>query len=215
MRFFLYRRILIFFVLSLFLFSGCASPTPTPNPNPTPVPPADDKPKVSIVQYLPLKEGNKWSYEGIGNEFASYTQEVTHEKDNQFQVVVYSGTVTANKYVVTEDSIFHTYKEHEYNDDKSILDNPDNLDATLLKLPLEVGADWISEDNFYEIFSTNSTVQVPAGTFTDCLVVKITYKDSGNSSFQYYKKGVGMVKSEYMLDKDESIQSLLKEYTIR
>lgn len=213
MKFFLYRRILIFFVLSLFLFSGCASPTPTPNP--TPVPPGDDKPKVSITEYLPLKEGNKWSYEGIGNEFASYTQEVTHEKKNKYQVVVYSGTVTANRYEVTEDSILHTYKEHEYYDDKSILDSPDNLDATLLKLPFEVGADWVSEENSYEIFSINSTVQVPAGTFTDCLVVKITYKDSGNSSFQYYKKGVGMVKSEYVLDNDEKIQSLLKEYTIR
>lgn len=213
MKLSLYWRILLVFALSLFLFVGCASPTPTPTPSPAP--PANVKPNINIAEYLPLKEGNKWRYEGIGNEFASYTQEVTHEKDNKYQVMVYSGTVTANRYEVTKDSILHTYREHEYYGDKSILDNPDNFDATLLKLPFEVGTDWVSEENLYEIFSINITVQVPAGTFTDCLVVKITYKDSGNSSFQYYKKGVGMVKSEYMLDKDESIQSLLKEYTIR
>ncbi len=212
MKFCLSWRILLAFSLTLFLFVGCANPTPTP---PTPAPSGNDKPNINIAEYLPLKEGNKWSYEGIGNEFASYTQEVTHEKDNKYQVVVYSGTVTANRYEVTEDSILHTYREHEYYEDKSILDNPNNLDATLLKLPFEVDADWISEDNSYEIFSVNSTVQVPAGTFADCVVVKITYKDSGNSSFLYYKKGVGMVKSEYMLDEGESIQSLLKEYTIR
>lgn len=209
----LYWRIFLVFSLSLFLLVGCAKPVPTPTP--PPVPPVNEKPKVDISEYLPLKEGNKWIYEGIGNEFASYTQEVTHEKDNKYQVTVFSGTVTANRYVVTEDSILHTYREHEYYDDTSILDNPANIDAVLLKLPLEVGSQWVSDGNPHEVFSINSTIQVPAGTFTDCLVIKITYKDSGNSSFMYYKKGVGMVKSEYVLDNDEKIQSLLKEYTIR
>lgn len=211
MKLFLDGRILMVFTIPLFLFLGCAQLTPTP----TPVPPGTDKPKVDIAEYLPLKEGNKWIYEGIGNEFASYTQEVTHEQDNKYQVVVYSGTVTANRYEVTEDSILHTYRENEYYNDTSILDSPANLDATLLKLPLEVGSSWVSEEDSYEIFSINSTVQVPAGTFTDCVVIKITYKDSGNTSFIYYKQGVGMVKSDYLLDEDEKIQSLLKEYTIR
>lgn len=205
-------RILLVLALSFFLITGCAKPAPTPIP---PSPPGDGKPTVNIAEYLPLKEGNKWIYEGIGNEFAGYTQEVTHEKDNTYQVVVYSGTITTNRYVVTEDSILNTYREPEAEEVKNLLDSPANFDGILLKLPLEVGNSWISDGNNCEIFSINSTVQVPAGTFSDCVVVKITYKDSGHSTFQYYKKNVGLVKSEYVMENSEKIESLLKEYTVR
>ncbi|KUO60468.1 MAG: hypothetical protein APF84_06315 [Gracilibacter sp. BRH_c7a] len=210
MKYTLVGKVMFSLLLITMILSGCKDPTPKPDPAP-----GTDEPKVSIAEYLPLREGNKWIYEGIGNEFASYTQEVIYEKDNSYQVMVSSGTVTANRYVVTDESIIHNYREHESYDNTNILDSPPNFDGTLLKLPLEVGNSWISGGNDCEIFSINSTVQVPAGTFTDCVVVKTTYKDSSNSSFQYYQKNVGLVKSEYVMENNEKIESLLKEYTIR
>ena len=200
-------------LMVIILFTaGCTSTSPTPEPQPTP----GSEPQDKIEDYLPLSEGNKWVYEGIGCEYASYTEEVTHVKDNRYQVIINNGgTSTANRYIITVDSIVQDYMEHEFYEDKSILDSPANHDEIIMKLPLEVGNSWISGDNIHEVYSVNSTIQVPAGTFSDCLVIRISYKDSGNYTYQYYKKDVGLVKSEYVMDNNEKVESLLKEYIIR
>lgn len=199
------------FLIVFLLLAGCQNNSPAP-----PESPSGNVEQVNVADYLPLKQGNKWSYEGIGNEYASYYQEVVYEQDNKYQVIVNNGgTVTVNRYEVTEDSILITYREHEFYDDTNILKQPPNFESIILKLPLVTGNNWISEQNTYEIYSTNSAVQVPAGSFADCVVVKVTYKDSGNTSLYYYKKGIGLVKSEYVMDNKESVSSLLKEYIIR
>lgn len=202
---------IITLVLVVILLSGC-HPFQTPSPEPTRSPsPVAEHSKVN--QYLPLKVGNSWNYEGIGNEYASYSQKVTHQQDNHCQVIVNSGTSTVIRYQITEDSILQTYRDHEFYEDKSILDLPSNIEIIVLKQPLKVGATWQSDDNLCEIVSVNDTVQVPAGSFKDCLAVKTTYKDSGNYSIDYYAKEVGLVKSEYVMDNNEKVISQLSDYS--
>lgn len=199
------------FLIIFLSLAGCQNTSPPPSE-----PPPGNVEPVSIAEFLPLQQGNKWSYDGIGNEYASYYQEVVYEQDNKYQVIVDNGgTITVNRYEVTEDSIVNTYREHEFYDDTNILKQPTNFESVILKLPLVTGNSWTSEQNICEIYSINSAVQVPAGSFADCIVVKITYQDSGNISFFYYKKGIGLVKSEYVMDNNETVSSLLKEYTIR
>jgi hypothetical protein len=46
----------------------------------------------------------------------------------------------------------------------------------LVKVPLTIGAIWSSDDLLYEITDTHKTVLVRAGTFRDCLEVRVRYK---------------------------------------
>ncbi len=181
----------------------------TPTPTPTPEAIEDD-----VSTYLPIKVGNYWEYEGEGNEYASFTQEIIYGENGRFQMMNDNGgTVMANVIEVTQDSIVNTYREGEIYDKRNVLNKPSNLNIIILKRPLAVGNTWVSEENIYEIIKTDETVEVPAGTFDNCIVVRITFKD-GNEGFAYYRKDVGLVRSDFVLGEAEIITSRLKAYRL-
>ncbi|AHF08811.1 MULTISPECIES: hypothetical protein [Dehalobacter] len=199
-------------VLALLFFNGCSLAKPEPKPAPSP----SSEQTENIAAYIPLSVGNYWFYEGIGNEYASYTEKVTYQQRNQYQVIIDNGgTVTANRYEVAADRIVNTFRQSEFYEDKNILDQPSNIEAILLQSPLTSGNSWTSEGNSYEIIDTAATVEVPAGIFENCLTVKITYPESGNYSLYYYKKDVGLIKSEYVMPENEKVVSQLKEYDVQ
>ncbi|UWG97653.1 hypothetical protein LPY66_02115 [Dehalobacter sp. DCM] len=199
---------LIFSVLFVVLF-GCSVTDRQPAS-------PDTQNEQSIADYMPLSEGNYWAYEGIGNEYASYTAKVTYQQDNKYQVMIDNGgSVTANRYEVTDSTLINTYRQSELYDDKNILNSPENYHAVLLQSPLTLGNSWESEGATYEIADTMATITVPAGTFENCLVVKIDYNDSGNTSYFYYKKGVGLIKTRYVMPGFDDIVSQLNTYSVR
>ena len=170
----------------------------------------------NIEEYLPLKVGNSWNYVGDGNEFASYVQKVAYAKGNRYQIVINNGgTIMANVVEVREDSLVNTYRSGEEYEDKNLLGRPSNLDITLLKLPIAVGTRWVSEENSYEIMDTNATVEVPAGIFTECVTVRIVFKDQTSQSFLHYKTGVGLVQSTFETADGYTVVSRLKEYDLK
>lgn len=203
---------------------GCTAKqpeTPVPDPAPTPVPPEPvptEQPPVTpptagdISQYMPMKVGYIWQYEGDGNEYASYTSRVEYQENNRYQVTKDNGgTVMANIYEVTDDSIIHVYQMGESYDQKNLLNEKENLEEVLIKLPLQVGNKWISEENTYEIIDTKASITVPYGTFDNCLVIKRTYKD-GSEEFMYYKEGIGLLQSEFRSG-DFKVFSRLKDFS--
>ncbi|MDF2840782.1 MAG: hypothetical protein K0Q99_1554 [Clostridia bacterium] len=188
---------------------GPTEPAPTEQPPTTPDPVADGK---DISQYMPMKVGYVWQYDGEGNEYASYTSRVEFAENNRYQVTKDNGgTVMANIYEVKEDSIVHVYQMGESYDQKNLLKEKDNLEEVLIKLPLQVGNKWVSEGNTYEIIDTKATITVPYGTFKDSLVIKRTYKD-GSEEYMHYKEGVGLLQSEFRSG-DFKVFSRLKNFT--
>ncbi|OGO77999.1 MAG: hypothetical protein A2Y23_13560 [Clostridiales bacterium GWB2_37_7] len=223
---FLYKSMLITFILIAMIATvlGCTAKqpeTPVPDPAPTPVPPEPvptEQPPVTpptagdISQYMPMKVGYIWQYEGDGNEYASYTSRVEYQENNRYQVTKDNGgTVMANIYEVTDDSIIHVYQMGESYDQKNLLNEKENLEEVLIKLPLQVGNKWISEENTYEIIDTKASITVPYGTFDNCLVIKRTYKD-GSEEFMYYKEGIGLLQSEFRSG-DFKVFSRLKDFS--
>jgi len=197
-------------VLTVMLLASCAQESEQPGTEE----PQKQEEKVSVADYYPLAVGNQWEYEGVGNEFASYTQKVLYSKGNKYQVMIDNGgTVSANIYVLNDESLVRIYSEAEVYDEKNVLDQEGNMEDIIIKAPIEVGTKWESQGNSCEITDVDATVTVPAGTFDNCLVVKVTYKESGAYSNFYYCKGVGLVKSEY-IDNDFEVLSLLKSYKI-
>ncbi|HHY77022.1 MAG TPA: hypothetical protein GX498_00760 [Clostridiales bacterium] len=208
-----YKRIICFtfiLMLTVFLLTSCTQETEKPGTEE----PQEQEEKNDIGAYYPLAVGNQWEYEGIGNEYALYTQKVVYSKDNKYQVMINNGgTITANIYVLSDDSLVRTYTEAEVYDEKNVLDEKENIEDIIIKGPIEVGTKWESQGNQHEITDVDATVTVPAGTFENCIVIKETYKESGAFSNYYYCKGVGLVKSEY-IDDDFEVLSLLKSYSL-
>lgn len=169
----------------------------------------------NIADYFPLSVGNRWEYEGKGMEYASYTQEVLYRDDNKYQVMIDNGgTVMANIYEISKDKIVNIYREPENYDRKNVLDRPTNLNIIMLQLPIKIGNKWVSEENSYEIIDINTKLTVSAGTFDDCIAVKELFKDGTAYQIYYYKKGIGMIKSEFFSDGEDIISSELKNYKI-
>jgi hypothetical protein len=192
--------------------------TPPKVPEPTeqePTSPSEQSIDEDIGDYFPLSVGNRWEYEGEGNEYATYTQEVLYKDDNKYHVMVNNGgTVMANVYEVSKDKIVNTYREAENYDNKNVLDKPSNLSITILLLPIKVGNKWVSGENSYEIVDINTKLTVPAGSFDGCIAVKETYKDGNSYQMLYYKKGIGLIKSEFHSEEQYVVSSSLKSYKI-
>lgn len=185
------------------------TPILTPTPTPTPV-------QESLLDFYPVKVGNMWQYEGEGMEYASFVQKVIYSSGNRYQVTADNGgTVMANVFEINKDSIVNTYRSGEAYTDANLLGKPSNLNIILLQTPLEKGNFWISEENHYEIVDTEADVTVPAGEFKDCIAVKVTFKDQTSNMVFYYKRGIGLVQSEFRTDTGDEITSKLKKYDFK
>lgn len=205
----LYKGMILIFVFLLITATaiGCTAKQPE-----TPIPPTPPVEEKDIGLYMPMKVGSIWEYEGEGNEYASYTLSVEYEEKNRYQLTRDNGgTVIADIYEVREDSIVHVYLAGESYDHTNLLKQQNNLEDIVLKLPIEVGNKWVSEENSYEIIDTKATLIVPYGTFNDCVVVRRTYKD-GSEEYMSYKEGVGMLQSEFRTG-DFSVFSRLKSFS--
>jgi hypothetical protein len=202
---------------------GCTDKNPEsatpPTYTPTPLESAQQKKKPSppvieksISAYFPMKVGYKWEYEGEGNEFDTYSQKAVFQEGNRYQLATDTGgTVMANIFEVSEDSIKNSYKMAEANDHKNLLKEKDNLAVVLLKAPIQKGNKWVSEENTYEITDTDATITVPYGTFEHCIIIKLTFKD-GSESYMHYKEGIGMVQSQFITG-DYKTLTKLKSFT--
>jgi hypothetical protein len=190
-----------------------AAPAPAAEPTPTPTPAPEEE---SLIGFYPLKVGNMWEYEGEGMEYASFIQKVIYSSGNRHQVTIDNGgTVIAVVTEEREDSIVNTYRSGEAYNNENLLGEPGNMNVILLQTPLEKGNFWISEENHYEIVDTEADVVVPAGEFKDCIAVKVTFKDQTSNITYYYKRGVGMVQSEFRTSVGDLITSKLKRYELK
>lgn len=211
------KLLITIFILAVCFISSCSSNNkdeidvlPTPAATPTP----EVAESVSIEKYFPLKVGNTWTYQGEGNEYASFTQWVLYSEDNKYQLMMdNSGTVMANVIQVNKDSVINIYREAEVYNEKNVLNEEENTFEEVLKTPIEVGNNWISEKNEYEIVEIDASITVPAGKFNNCIAVSIVFED-GSRAMTYYKEGVGLIQSDFYLNDTDVISSKLKEYKL-
>jgi hypothetical protein len=157
-----------------------------------------------------------WEYEGEGMEYASFIQRVVFSSGNRHQVTVDNGgTIMANVLEERQEAIVNTYKSGEADINENMLSKSSNVNIILLQTPLEKGNFWISEENHYEIVDLEADITVPAGEFKDCIAVKTTFKDQTSNMIYYYKRGIGMVQSEFRTDSGDLITSKLKRYDFK
>lgn len=206
--------ILCVFVSLGLIMVGCSGPFNTPPQTGG----GKDKPKQQETvknpgDYFPLTRGSTWKYLGEGNEYASFNREVTHEKGNLSQTKTDNGgTVSAAVFETTDCAVTRVFFKGEEYDGKDFLETTPNDNTIILKAPLEVGTSWVDQSGVLrEIVDVKATVYTPAGNFESCVKVKISNEHS--TIYEYYKEGVGMIKSEF-ISGDTKVTSTLEKYNI-
>ncbi|MDD3268812.1 MAG: hypothetical protein PHX14_05775 [Syntrophomonadaceae bacterium] len=175
------------------------------NPN-LPVPKLND--------YFPLMASSSWEYEGIGNEYASFSREVLFAQENLVQIKESNGgTVSTSIFAISDDNIKRVFFAGETYHPENLL--PDkfspNDNTIILKSPLKLGTSWGEGENQREISSLDISTDTPAGKFAHCLQIKSSGQDS--TVYEYYSQGTGLVKREF-ISGDAKIISHLKKSNI-
>lgn len=218
-------------ILVLLLSAGCSwLQQPAPAPAPQAVQPAPENGQKSNPEkggpaqpgqesvkkpgdYLPLTAGSTWEYQGVGNEYASFTREVLYTSGKSAQLREDTGgTVAAIVAQTSDEAITQVFFQEEAYGTENKLSSPPNRNKVILKSPLAVGTKWPDSDGAREIVAVKASVTSPAGKFTDCLKVKISTPNS--TMYEYYQPGVGLVKREFIAG-DSKITSTLKKYSIK
>jgi hypothetical protein len=193
--------------------SATATPDKTPAPviTPTPAPVIKVVPAVKLADFFPAVAGSTWEYQGEGNEYASFSRKIVFASGNLAQIREDNGgTVTASVFKISSGAVTRIFFVAEAYGQTNYLKSPSNENIVILKTPLKVGTKWAEPNGIREIVDLKATVTTPAGSFTQCLKVKISEKDS--IVYEYFKSGVGMVKREF-ISGDSKISSSLKRHT--
>ncbi len=189
--------------------------------------------------YYPLAVGNQWVYDRAGQMTISgiqmatingmnvtdITGTVTH--DLGFDVFVQEHSMTDTTEFVGEtlitDSTFTTYMRLTDQGLYSYVNLAQADSVGFVPFPLTVGATWqFSEDPpmTAEILSLTATVTVPAGSFDNCLELRTTWIESGNTlqNDTYFAPDVGRVKNVYTQSYETLVTTVTAEllsYTVQ
>jgi len=191
---------------------------------------------ASPESYLPLQAGMVWEFQhkvldlktqkqvdaakSIKKNFPPMELKVTKVTPQEFSFYHPKDTLKHEiKYFITKESSgFLVFaRQSKENKEPKIIDSK----FYVLKFPLDKGSTWkqnlkdLTVDNIIE--GTDSTVQVPAGTFNNCLLLKKLYFEKGDAkkpvqeSLFWFAPGVGNVKVVIKNSKEnkEIIQELV------
>lgn len=195
--------------------SGAKDPvTRVDDPAPAGEKPAPVKvPENKVSDYFPNSVGSTWKYRGEGNEYAAFTRKVLYAKGNRVQLSEDNGgTVGAAVFEITDTAVTRIFFRGEAYDGSNYLNEPPGRRDILLKAPLVVGTKWQDSDGSREIVDVNASVAAPAGIFKECIKVEIKNPDS--TLYEYYGKGIGLIKREFVAGNDR-ITSTLEEFTVK
>lgn len=191
-------------LLLMIIIPGCAKKEP-------------EKPAAPELRtYFPLTQGSSWEYEGEGNEYASFTREVLFAEGNRGQIWENNGgTASTAVFETSADAVTRINSLPETYEPGNMLRQEPKENTPILKAPLEVGNKWTKDGVDREIVALDAVVSSPAGTFEDCLKIKITNTEAPEAVvYEYYKQNVGLVKREF-ISGETTVTSTLAKYTVK
>lgn len=180
--------------------------------------------RYTIKDLIGIKENEKYSYEGINNEYAEYVRYVDYIDENKFQIRTNNGgTETVKVIEATDDELRVVFKRNECYYRENFLNKPVLKSEVLLKMPLVVGNQWALEDGGKRyISSIDKMVETPLGQY-ECIEVT-TENKNGMKDLAYYAVDVGLVKEVFdvgnmeatsilkSIDKDARLNQVIRFY---
>lgn len=165
-----------------------------------------------IRDYFPIHKNVHYIYEGVGNEFAAYDLWVDYTSTDKLQQRISNGgTVVSRVYQVSEEALTKTFSREEAYYHENFLDTTSGDPEVMLMMPLKTGTRWtLSDGRIRSIVSTDAKITVPLGNYTALQVITEDPQNPSNTTYDYYVKNVGLVKTVFLMGNSE-ISSSLKE----
>lgn len=208
----------VLFMLAALLLAGCAAPgtggtvvTPpaTTMPVPSTTAPAAEPTAAGkrVEDYFPVLENYRLTYEGFGNEYASYVAYTEFQEGNRLQRRVDNGgTVTSRVYTWENGKLSRVNSVPEAYVRENLLSAPETESEVLLQEPLIVGTSWDTANNTKRtITGVNVPVQTPVSSYA---ALEVTAQGSDYKIIDYYAKGTGLVKSVYQSGDTQVVSTL-------
>lgn len=171
--------------------------------------PQESSESKTIKDYYPAVEDVKLTYEGSGNEYASYTSWVDYKKQDRVQIRTNNGgteTVRVIEYKKGQLKVIFSQGETYYRED--LTSKPSNTDEILLKEPLVKGTSWSLKDGSKRYISkVNVDVSTPSGNYK---AIEVTTENKESQTLDYYAINVGLVKSIFKSKGSEVSSTLSK-----
>lgn len=191
------KHALLFIILSAALAAGYQGPANTAAPEDR----DEARVELDLRAYLPPAEGWLYVFDGEGNEFAPFFREISEVDGPLVQVDDYNpGAIVSTVYRITGDEIAVLQRFAEVEEVSGLLATVDPgapAEEVVLSSPVYTGKTWSTADRERIVLSTDAVVEVPAGTFYNCLVIEVSYGEFG-SGYEYYAPNVGLVKLEHV-----------------
>jgi hypothetical protein len=191
-------------IASLFVLPGCYKRPASPPPQ--------EKAINDVRIYFPAEQSLTWIYEGSGNEYAAFTRKVIYKEDRRVQLAQDNGGTRLGMVLqVLPEAVSVNYVREEFYTDTKLFSEAANRSEILLKAPLKAGAVWETGRERREVISIDETVQVPAGTYSNVVKVKVTSLTANTASenVEYYAPNVGLVLQQFITGSDK-IESQLR-----
>jgi hypothetical protein len=211
------KALVVLFLLAALLLTGCAAPSTggtvvTPPATTMPVPsttaPAAEPTAAGerVSDYYPVLENYRLTYEGVGNEYASYVAYTEFQEGNKLQRRIDNGgTVTSRVYKWENGKLIRVNSVPEAYVRENLLNAPETESEVLLQEPLIVGTAWDAANARRSITGVGVPVQTPMSSYS---ALEVTTQGSDYKIIDYYAKAAGLVKSVYQSGDTEVVSTL-------
>lgn len=165
--------------------------------------------KLTIKDYYPFKENNKYVYEGKGNEYAAYTVFTDYISDDRVQLRINNGGTEIVRVLENKGGQLTqllSRGETYFRDNFTGTANSDG--EILLKEPLVKGTSWNTGDNIKRtITNVDMEITTPLGSYK---AIEVTAEGAGYKTLEYYAQDVGLIKS-VTSENDNEVSSTLSK----
>ena len=190
-----------------------ATPTPLPGDDTSKEPDDTQDPALTVKDYFPMTEGMEYIYEGLGNEYASYTRitDYIDEANSRFQTRTDNGGTETVRVIEIKDGKVSVIKlvNEAYDIDNLLTEEINGADAEVLLMePLVKGTEWTLPDGRRRVISAvDAAIDTPAGSYQ---TIEVTTSSEDSTIREYYAPEVGLVK-EIFVSGDMEVSSTLAE----
>jgi hypothetical protein len=190
------KKSIILTVLLMALLVGCGQGVKAPNKDITPVE------SLKAKDFFSFEKDVFMDFKGTGNEYAEYKTYVDYVKDDIVQIRnMNPGTVSVSVYQYKDGELIKTYSRGEtyYLYDYTNLKDKEEV---IIKEPIKEGTSWsVGESSTRSITGVNKEIDIPLGKYN---ALEITTENNDSIIKDYYVKGIGKVKSEFVSKEDKS-----------
>lgn len=164
---------------------------------------------VKIENYYPFEKNIKYIYDGVGNEYATYSVYVDYLSENRQQIRVNNGGTEMVKVLENKEGelrVIYSKEESYYRENFTSKSN--DKPEILLKEPLTKGNSWTLVDgSIRTITNVKVSITTPLANY-ECIEVTTVRKES--TVKDYYAANIGLVKSLFTSNGMEVSSSLSK-----